>query len=302
MEIQLGNSSRVVLVDIENYEELNQWKWFLRNGYATRRKNIDGKTREIFMHRIVANTPDGLETDHKNGDRLDNRKENLRFATRKQNAQNMRPPLKCRNRYKGVRKYTPGDSGVAWVAKIKVDKVVIALGSYTREEDAAWAYNQAATKHFGEFAWLNEIPSWADGSSKLEFASEYTGVHRRREGVWEVVICLEEGNKKLGLYRSEEEAASVYDAAALKYGKHQSRLNNILYEGVSTRLTRRNSQNGARSKSGYQGVKKMKNRWATRIVHNKCVLHIGMYKTIEEAVEAHSLARAISDQQELIMM
>jgi len=69
-------------------------KWSLAGGENPRRRylrtciNLDGKWTTIYFHRLVMNAPKGIEIDHKNGDRLDNRRSNLRLATRSQNEQN----------------------------------------------------------------------------------------------------------------------------------------------------------------------------------------------------------------------
>lgn len=83
---------QVTLVDDEDFEELNKWSWKLStNGYAIRCPS-NGKTENgrykyttIRMHRVIMRTPNGLETDHINGNRLDNRKCNLRNITRADN-------------------------------------------------------------------------------------------------------------------------------------------------------------------------------------------------------------------------
>lgn len=76
---------KMAKVSPEDYTTLMRYSWYFRNGYAL--SNIDGK--EIRMHRFVLNesNPDYV-VDHINGDRLDNRRENLRRYTLKQNANN----------------------------------------------------------------------------------------------------------------------------------------------------------------------------------------------------------------------
>jgi hypothetical protein len=77
---------KFALVDDEDFEWLNQYKWRLRNGYAGRDSSILlGPRRNILMHREVAGTPEGLFTDHANGNKLDNRRCNLRICNKSQN-------------------------------------------------------------------------------------------------------------------------------------------------------------------------------------------------------------------------
>ena len=105
------------------------------------------------MHRVVAKTPAGLECDHINGDSLDNRKANLRSATRLQNSWNTRKSQQIGySKYKGI---TFRKRRQKWAAQICVDGRRIFLGTFEDETEAAKAYDKAAKKHFGEFAKLN---------------------------------------------------------------------------------------------------------------------------------------------------
>src|ERR1700757_2583296 len=87
---------RVALVDDEDYDWLNQWKWSYSNhGYARRGERLFSgsyKTVHILMHRAIMHAPDGVEVDHINHDSLDNQKVNLRLASHKQNSHNLRGP------------------------------------------------------------------------------------------------------------------------------------------------------------------------------------------------------------------
>jgi len=86
--IQLTKGKQTI-VDDDDYEELNQFKWRVtHNGYVFRVKKINGFNRRILMHRVVNQTPDELITDHINRDKLDNRKSNLRSVTNSVNMLN----------------------------------------------------------------------------------------------------------------------------------------------------------------------------------------------------------------------
>lgn len=105
------------------------------------------------MHRVVAKTPDGLECDHINSDSLDNRKANLRTATRLQNSWNRSKSSKPGySKSKGV---TFDKKMQKWLAQIRVRGKHISHGRFKDEIQAAKAYDKAAKKHFGEFAKLN---------------------------------------------------------------------------------------------------------------------------------------------------
>ena len=146
-------------MDDEDFEYLNQWTWYVRRDrnrfYATGySKSSDQKYVRIDMHRAVLRltTGDGIRIDHINGNGLDNRKENLRIASRAENGMNRGKFAKTSSRYKGVRWHK---CEAKWNAQIKSKGRYIYLGSYSNEEDAARAYDKAATEHFGSFARLN---------------------------------------------------------------------------------------------------------------------------------------------------
>jgi len=153
-KIQLSKG-KVALVDADMFDYLNQWSWFYhKNGYAMRSYRKDGKYRKDRMHRVVVNAPLGLDVDHINGNKLDNRRENLRIATRSQNNANKRMQSNNTSGYRGVNWHKQRGK---WVAKIQVDRKSIHLGLYEKKEDAARAYNKAAVLYYGEFAQLNNI-------------------------------------------------------------------------------------------------------------------------------------------------
>jgi hypothetical protein len=108
------------------------------------------------MHRAVMNAPVGLWVDHINGNRLDNRKENLRLVTPEQNNWN-HPGFASRraSKYKGVKKYGKN----RWEVNINHRGIAHRFGPFTRETDAARAYNEAARSFFGEYAFQNKIDS-----------------------------------------------------------------------------------------------------------------------------------------------
>jgi hypothetical protein len=143
---------RYAIVDVEDYEKLIGYPWYAAKDvytfYAQRKEN--GKT--IKMHRQIMNPPPGFFVDHKNHNGLDNRKANLRIATRIENSCNRRRLKLGISKYKGVAKTK---SGYRWFAYIGHKGKRIHLGSFTSEEDAAKAYDEAAKLLFGQFAFLN---------------------------------------------------------------------------------------------------------------------------------------------------
>jgi len=153
-EIKLTRG-QVTLVDDEDYEWLNQWKWFSADAkkgfYAARDEVLHGKTKRILMHRLLMKTPDDMQTDHRDHDGLNNQKYNLRVCTYNQNNYNS-GERKRKSRFKGVEiRYH------RFRARIGVDGRDITIGSFGTDKEAAIAYNNAAIKYFGEFANLNKI-------------------------------------------------------------------------------------------------------------------------------------------------
>ena len=140
----------VAIVDDQDYEWLSQFKWYYCPvGYAARRQN--GK--HIYMHRLIAGAKPGEYVDHINRNKLDNRRSNLRICTRQQNQHNQ-GPRRGTSRYKGV-SYRK-DTG-KYSAQIHFNGKKISLGSFATEDEAALAYNEAARKYHGEFAYQNKI-------------------------------------------------------------------------------------------------------------------------------------------------
>lgn len=153
-EISLGQGE-VALVDDADYEWLNQWKWTpirpKRGGIYARRTS---RCKPFLMHRLILNTPDGMQTDHRNGNGLDNRRANLRVATKAQNQHNQRLQNRPKtSRFKGVHLDPHG----AWVAQIKNGGDCLYIGRFASEIEAATAYNLAASKKHGDFARLNTV-------------------------------------------------------------------------------------------------------------------------------------------------
>lgn len=153
MEIELSNSNKVVLVDTANYGWLNRYNWYLHpKGYAESRI----ENENILMHRLILGLRkhDGMQTDHANRDKLDNRRSNLRCATRSQNRANSKKREKegIRSQFKGV-SWTKSTS--KWRAVVICNGQSIHLGYFHDEEEAAHAYDKAAIELWGEFAKTN---------------------------------------------------------------------------------------------------------------------------------------------------
>lgn len=155
-EIEL-TQGKTAIVDDDDYEWLSKHKWYYNDGYAARRVFVgDGSSRSsiVLMHRLLLPPQPGLYSDHVNGNGLDNRRSNLRYATMAENNHNLRRHKDGSSRYKGVC-WCPQRS--AWRASICINRRQTHIGYFDNEEDAARQYNEKAMQHYGEFAKLNVI-------------------------------------------------------------------------------------------------------------------------------------------------
>jgi HNH endonuclease len=121
------------------------WYWIKSNGAAGTSWGCGVNKKHFLMHRLIMNAPDDMEVDHINHNKLDNRRENLRLATRMQNAHNMiKPKHGTTSLYIGViwsKKYNTWVSQIAGIEGVKYNKF---LGHYDNELIAAIAYDYAA--------------------------------------------------------------------------------------------------------------------------------------------------------------
>lgn len=139
---------KVALVDDEDYEWLTQWKWhYSARGYAVRSCR-EPKPQSVRMHRVIVGAEPSEEVDHINGDKLDNRRCNLRKCTHAENMRNMK--FRDGVSHKGIKRHKS-----KWAAQITVNGKHIYLGLFNTEVEAAKAYDAAAREHFAEFAKTN---------------------------------------------------------------------------------------------------------------------------------------------------
>jgi len=155
-EIQL-TQGQVALVDDEDYEWLNSFKWYAHKigntFYAARHIRVNGKQKHQHMHQLImGDNPLKLMIDHRDGNGLNNQRSNLRFCTHQENQMNQRPRKNSSSVYKGVCWFKRDHK---WMAQIRIYGKLIYLGCFDHEEDAAKAYDEVVIKHFGEFAVLN---------------------------------------------------------------------------------------------------------------------------------------------------
>ena len=141
---------KFALVDDEDYTELSKYKWYATKG----RNTFYAKNARMgrIMHRHILNPPRYKDTDHIDGNGLNNQKINLRLATRSENGGNRRLGSNNTSGFKGVhwaKDYRK------WKVRIKINRKDIYLGRFSSREEAVLKYNDAAKKYFGIFARLN---------------------------------------------------------------------------------------------------------------------------------------------------
>jgi hypothetical protein len=148
----------VALVDDEDYTSLSQWSWAASHNKtsvaAVRQQRCgDGRSHLIKMHRQILNAPSGVEVDHINGNPLDNRRTNLRLASRSQNARNRRRAANNTRGVPGVRWHRQRGK---WNARIKLLGKEHSLGMFEHFDMAVQARKNAERQLFGEFAWAGQ--------------------------------------------------------------------------------------------------------------------------------------------------
>lgn len=147
---------QIVLVDDEDAPAVTRRRWCVAAGggrspvlYAVANVYVGGRRAQIKMHKLITGWP---ETDHRNRNGLDNRRSNLRPASRSQNNANRAVQRNNTSGYKGV---TFDKRAGRWLAQIQYDRRNHHLGLYDDPRTAALAYDAAAREQFGVFACCN---------------------------------------------------------------------------------------------------------------------------------------------------
>lgn len=175
------------IVDDQDYERVSAHKWYALAGkartdgssvvYAVRNvPRADGGQTKKYLHSFILGTPKDMYTDHANGDGLDNRRANLRTCSSAENQHNKRPRANGTSRFKGV----DWDKGCRkWRARIKLGGVLIYLGRFTCESDAAKAYDAAALRYFDKFARPN-FKQISDNTTGVDFHGAVESVGHKK--------------------------------------------------------------------------------------------------------------------------
>lgn len=156
-ELKICGGKKTTLLDQSDFEWASKYKWFQKwNDYVFRwGKKPNGKPYMILLHREIMGESE-LDVDHINRNRLDNRRSNLRFATRSQNLANKQKLSgNFTSKFKGVRWHQARNR---WVATIVSKPINLRKSKLFKTEiEAAVQYNKWATEVFGQFAVLNEV-------------------------------------------------------------------------------------------------------------------------------------------------
>lgn len=150
-------NKKEIIIDDEDYDKFSKYHWTSdSSNYVVKpiskwngEKNI--MIKKIYLHRYILNFPEGKVIDHINGNRLDNRKCNLRICDQINNSRNQSRHKNAIRYPKGVARMS-GNRIKPFTAQITVNHKNIHLGYFYTPEQAHVAYCEAANKYHGEFA------------------------------------------------------------------------------------------------------------------------------------------------------
>ncbi len=146
------------VVDDDDMELVTGIKWRVWEGqgqrYACATMRIDGRRKNVAMHRFILGAGPSDRIDHWDGDGLNNQRDNFRYVTRGQNKSNSHKRALASSPLKGVRK-----NGLRWRAQISAREFFETkpwfIGDFETETDAGLAYDAVARIVFGKFARVN---------------------------------------------------------------------------------------------------------------------------------------------------
>lgn len=155
-KLTLSNSKLLATVDEDDFYRFRGFNWYLKSdGYivtdSTKQSRSRGVPVKLKLHRLVIGIEDGPDVDHINGNKLDNRKENLRKCTRSENLCNRISSKEIRGVY-----YRKESVNFPWFSAIQIPgkkpRRQKYLGSFKTREEAAMAFIKASKEIHGEFS------------------------------------------------------------------------------------------------------------------------------------------------------
>lgn len=133
-----------VLIDAEDVDRVKDRTWSLSHGYC-----VSVRPTQIMLHRCIMNAPKNMVVDHINGNKLDNRKSNLRICTHRQNSYNTKLERNTKSGRVGVNWYERDEK---WTVFIYIEGKQTYLGLYDNLDEAIKVREEAEAKYFGEYA------------------------------------------------------------------------------------------------------------------------------------------------------
>ncbi len=239
-----GNQIKT-LISTEYIDIIMNFNWFImgqtatQQGYVGFSRRIKGRTVYYKLHRLILGVEDEkVFVDHINRDRFDNRKCNLRIATRSENSRNISKQKLTKSKYKGVRMTSSGK----FECTIFVRGKPIYLGCFLTELEAVKVYDENAILYHGEFAATNvdlgliteeelmdvELNKHNTHKRKNVWYSNYAGVSREKnsnKNPWRAYITFKGKHIRLGGFKTEEEAALAYDKKARELFGNAAKVN-----------------------------------------------------------------------------
>lgn len=152
----------IASIDDEDYDVVSKYNWVIEIRRGDRQYAIASikvgvnKFKHIYLHRLIMGFPKGLVVDHIDHNGLNNRKNNLRIATHRNNSSNQKVNKANTSGYKGVHYYKGYKK---YSVTIMANGKQIFGGYFLDKTDAAKKYNELAIEYHGEFAYLNKIPN-----------------------------------------------------------------------------------------------------------------------------------------------
>ena len=146
--VKVGKAFAVV--DDEDWDQVRHKNWhLLKTGYAGCNNWIDGRNYGQTMHRMIMKPRNGFVVDHIDGDKLNNRRANLRVCRHANNCKNAKLSKANKTGFKGVDLHSQNKN---FRAQIMVNGKTIHLGCFKTAELAGKAYDAASLKYHGKFA------------------------------------------------------------------------------------------------------------------------------------------------------
>lgn len=287
-------------VDDEDYDALSSKSWLLHQGRAL--ASLNGNRTEMMYFLFPKRK--GFVIDHKDRNPLNNQKDNLRYATVRQNIWNSERKYEGK-RFVGVTDYMNG----YYIASITNNRTTENLGIFEEEEYAARVRDFYCAKNRGEFAVLNlpELPLLSEEEIEIKKLTQdairrtaglvgvYSRQNNRGEVYYQASATALGKSYNLGTYKTQEIAAKVRDCVVLYYMGEFAYLNfpdevEPLTPDEAKRRFREYRMLHKQRQSPYKGVVNNCKHWQAQIVVGGKVKYIGSYKIPEDAARAYDYA------------